>query len=284
MSADLVKYFNLLAQHLKIDLQAARLFASSTDKGNVNENAFKQFLRPLLPSRYAIGVGEVIASDVNDRTRLTQSEQMDVVVYDPFASSIFGWGESGLNLFPIESVYAVVEIKTCFHKTDDVKQAAKQVYEVKQIHKKYLPGNLAPFTAVFAFASSVSNKVILHTLGNMLLEERPDIVLFLGSDGPGEQPKSSYIAHWYYVTGGHGPIGFVTANEAVAQRGAENPKVVCLTLGETENTLLWFYLFLLARLQMVDTQIDKARCPNLWRYVFSEQVDLGYVTNLPPLS
>lgn len=189
MSADLVKYFNLLAQHLKIDLQAARLFASSTDKGNANENAFKQFLRPLLPSRYAIGVGEVIAPEVNNRTQLTQSEQKDLVVYDPFASSVFGWGDSGLSLFPIESVYAVAEIKTCFHGEDDVKQAARQVYEVKQIHGKYLPDNLAPFTIVFAFASSVGNRVIFNSLRDMALEERPDIVLFLGSDRAGEQPN-----------------------------------------------------------------------------------------------
>jgi hypothetical protein len=28
---------------------------------------------------------------------------------------------------------------------------------------------------------------------------------------------------------------------------------------------------------MVDTQVDKSRCPNLWVYAISSQVDLGYV-------
>ena len=282
MSADLVKYFSLLSQRLRIDLQAARLFTSTTDKGNVNENAFKQFLRPLIPSRYAIGIGEAIAPDESDREKLTQSGQKDVVLYDPFTSSVFGWGESDLKLFPVESIYAVIEIKTCFHKPDDVKLASKQVYEVKRIQQRRLPKHPAPFTAVFAFSSSVDKEKIFTTLRHMPLVERPDIVLFIGSEKEGEQPKSCYITHWYYATGGYGPIGFVTTDQAVIEKNAENGKAVHLTLGETENTLLWFYLFLVTRLQMVDTQIDESRCPNLFEYAHAQQVDLGYVTNEPP--
>ncbi len=277
MSVNLVKYFSLLSQRLRIDLQAARLFVSSTDRGGVNEHAWRRFLNPLLPARYAIGVGEIIAPDTGDTQILSQSEQKDVVIYDPFASSIFGWGDSGLSLFPVESVYAVVEVKTCFNNLEDVRKSARQVYEVKRIQKKHAPAAVPPFTVVFAFSSAVSRDSIFETIQDMSVEERPDFVIALGSSKEGEQERSIYVTHWHYVRGGPGEIGFVTADEARTARDGSDPRVIFLTLSETENALLWFYLFLIARLQMVDTQVDKSRCPNLWVYAISSQVDLGYV-------
>ena len=277
MGVNLVEYFSLLAQRLRIDLQAARLFVSSTDRGGVNEQAWRRFLGPLLPARYAIGVGEIIAPDMNETQLLAQSEQKDVVIYNPFTSSIFGWGDSGLSLFPIESVYAVVEVKTCFNNLEDVRKSAKQVYQVKTIQKKHTSATVSPFTVVFAFSSVINKDSIFETIQDMSVEERPDFLIALGSTRKGEQEHSIYVTHWHYVRGGPGEIGFVTADEARDARDGNDQRVIFLTLSKTENALLWFYLFLVARLQMVDTQVDQSRCPNLWTYALSSQIDLGYV-------
>jgi len=276
MGVDLVQYFSLLSHRLSIDLEAARLFISSTDRGGINEHAWRRFLSPLLPARYAIGVGEIIAPDKGDTEVLSQSEQKDVVIYDPFTSSIFGWGDSGLSLFPVESVYAVVEVKTCFNKLDDVKKSAKQVFEVKKIQKRHAPTAIPLMTVVFAFSSVVSKERVFEMIQAMEVEERPDFAMFLGSAKDGEQPTAAYVTHWHYVRGGPGEIGFVTADEAKAAREGRDSRMILLTLGETEHALLWFYLFLIARLQMVDPRVDKARSPNLWSYAVSPEVDLGY--------
>lgn len=277
MSVDLVKYFSLLSQRLSLDLQAARLFVNSGDKGTINEQAWRQFLSPLLPARYAIGVGEIIAPDTNDTQKLSQSGQKDVVIYDPFTSAIFGWNNSGLSLFPIETVYAVIEVKTCFNNSEDVKQSAKQVYEVKTIQKKHVSSNVAPiFSGVFAFSSAITKDAMFETIQAISVEERPDFVMFLGSSKEKEQPEPAYVTHWHYVTNGPGEIGFVTSDEAYAARMGTDERSIYLTLGETEHALLWFYLFIIARLQQIDPRVDKSRSPNLFKYVRSPKIDLGY--------
>ncbi len=128
MGIDLQKYVGLLSKRFRTDIQAARFFVSSIDVGGINEQALSNVLIRLLPARYSIGVGEIIVPDAEDTAKISQSEQKDLVIYDPSVSPIFGWGESTLGLFPIESVYAVFEVKTCFHKVDDVRKASGQVY------------------------------------------------------------------------------------------------------------------------------------------------------------
>ena len=284
MKADLALYFQLLSARLMVDVQAARLFTSTTDTGSINEMAWRQVLKPLLPARYEVGVGEVIASDAQDTERLAQSGQKDVLIYDPFVSAVFGWDDSGLGLFPVESIYAAMEVKTCFHTTEDVRKAALQVYEVKRMQKKHSPSIASPFTVVFAFSSRMTGDAIFQTLQALPVGERPDFTLFLGSRLRDEEStESGYVTHWHYVNRGPGEIGFVTADEAEDYRQGKDPRLLLLTLGKTQNALLWLYLFLVTRLQIMDNQIVKGRRPNLFRYAQSHKVDLGYIHNEPEL-
>jgi hypothetical protein len=276
MGIDLQKYFELLSRRFRTDVQAARFFVSSIDVGGINEQALSNVLIRLLPARYSIGVGEIIVPDAEDTAKISQSEQKDLVIYDPSVSPIFGWGESTLGLFPIESVYAVFEVKTCFHKVDDVRKAAGQVYQIKHLQQKYAPDVPPIFTVVFAFASAITSNSIFNTIQDTPYEERPDFLLSLGSDNPNEQNESAYITHWHYVNDGHGEIGFVTSEEALAARQGKDSRAIYLTLGETENALLWLYLFLTRRLQLIDSQADHPRFPNLFKYAISSKVHLGH--------
>src|SRR5688572_29289173 len=119
-TAKLVNYLDLQAQKLRIDLQAARLFVGTTDIGNIAENAVRKFLQSILPARYSLGVGEVIAPNGQLPQRVDQTQQKDVLIYDPYGSAIFGWGDSSINLFPVESIYSVIEVKTCLHNENDL--------------------------------------------------------------------------------------------------------------------------------------------------------------------
>lgn len=296
MPVNLAEYFQLLSQRLQLDLQAARQFIAPTDKGNVNEYAFRDLLAALLPSRYALGVGEVIGVKKGQREIFTlsdpfpQSGQKDVVLYDPFTSAPFSWGNSGIYLFPIESIYAVIEVKSCFHEVKDVSEAAKQVYEVKRIHKECNANSPSPLTIIFAFSSRISGRRIFNTIQQLPLEERPDFVIALSSRKEGEIKTSIYITHWHYIDGrpsevysligGNedlGNVDFVTTEEVQETKAHSDEQSLFLTLGETECALLWFYLFLNSWLQKTDTRIDKARVPNLFAYAHSQKIDLGYV-------
>lgn len=55
-----------------------------------------------------VTVAEVVSAK-GQADRQTQAK--DVIIYDSAYSPIFGWDETGFHLFPIESVYAITEVK-----------------------------------------------------------------------------------------------------------------------------------------------------------------------------
>jgi hypothetical protein len=105
----LVQYLNLRAEQLKTDLRGARLFIGTTDTGNIAEHAVREFLISLVPAKYSVGVGEVINAEGTIPNRTDQSQQKDVVIYDQYINTILGWGSSNTSLFPVESVYGILE-------------------------------------------------------------------------------------------------------------------------------------------------------------------------------
>jgi len=268
----LVSYLDLQARKLRLDLEAARLFVGTTDIGNVAESAVRHFLDSLLPARYSVGVGEAIAANGQLPQRVEQTQQKDVVIYDTYGSAVLGWGQSGINLFPVESIYGVIEVKTAVRSTDDLVKAVDQTLEVKKIcqdnrHSDQKP----PFTGVFVFESTVRGDELFDALKRRSPDKRADFALILAPDA--SNPSDSfYFAHWHYFSKGGGPIRFVTAEEA-AQERVSNPSAPDkhLTFGDTELALLWFYLFLVE-------QLDAMRLsrPNLWKYADASKRRLGW--------
>ena len=73
-------------------------------KGDVAEEAWRDFLRCFLPSRYKVGSGFVIDS------RNNSSQQIDCLIYDDYYTPII-WGQNSYLHIPVEAVYAAFEIK-----------------------------------------------------------------------------------------------------------------------------------------------------------------------------
>jgi hypothetical protein len=270
-STKLTEYLNLQLQRLQIDLKASRLFQGTTDTGNINEDAIRSFLQSLLPTKFAVGTGEVITPSGHSITDSTQSEQKDVIIYDPIGSAIFGWGGAGLHLFPIESVYCVLEVKTCLHKKSDLQKAMHQVAEVKRLHRTYCPDIPEPFTGIFAFESRISPDDLFETVRSTKISDRPDFVIEIGTN--------YYVSHWHYLHLGPGPIMFATAVDVYEEVKTGGEQRRFLTLGRSESSLLWFYLFLIDRLNILDRQPPPIRRPNLWQYTEAFRVNLGYIKN-----
>lgn len=102
--------------------------------GAAREFAIKEILRQYLPQKLAVGSGVVISSD--GRT----SRQMDIIIYDSLNTPLlFSAGDT--QIFPVECVYAVIEVKSMLN-AQELKKSAEIIHSIKQMPKKaYIKAN-----------------------------------------------------------------------------------------------------------------------------------------------
>lgn len=284
--ATLRQYLELRSKQLRLDLEAAALFVGKTEIGSVVEDAIRRFLKASLPARFSVGIGEVISSQGQTASH---SQSKDVIIYDSTYSPIFGWGDTGFHLFPVESVYAIIEVK----KMVDTAELLKGIRQATEARSLVDRGGARPFTSVVAFTSKTNTETLARNIEKLPPKERVDFVLILNRESRRETEdtgkntlESDYIAHWYYHSPGlgGGSIDFVTCHQAhleekkiaSAQRSSEQEpeRHIYLTWGQSEHALMWFYLFLLSNIGAME-----ARVPNLWHYTRASQANLGYRGN-----
>jgi len=75
------------------------------EKGGLRERRVTDFLASVLPKRYGIGTGHVVDNQGNT------SNQSDIVIYDAVDSIILPI-DNHYSLFPCESVFGVIEVKS----------------------------------------------------------------------------------------------------------------------------------------------------------------------------
>ncbi|MDD4080683.1 MAG: hypothetical protein PHP02_04645 [Eubacteriales bacterium] len=134
-------------------------------KGDLREAALRNGLRALIPRKYDIGTG--IIMDAHN----TQSNQQDFIIYDGFSSPSFLNDETTVIL-PVESVYAITEIKSRLT-AKELERAINNASSVKTLRKNLIlppPGFFMPmsnyiYSSVFAYESDI---------GMMTLKKRFD--------------------------------------------------------------------------------------------------------------
>ena len=102
--------------------------AHPTTKGDVSEVRWKEFLESFLPNRYAVSKGFVFDSKGG------VSEQIDLIIYDPFHSPLILDEGNGEKCITAESVYAVFEVKPNANKSH-VEYADEKISSVKKLHR-----------------------------------------------------------------------------------------------------------------------------------------------------
>jgi len=148
------EYFALEAQKLLADVSAsATLTTHPTTQGDAGEEAFRNFLRRHLPTRYGVGTGHVVSF-------LENSAQADIVVYDHLDCFTIPITETA-SLYSLEGVYATIEIKSSPSrqpdKDDRMKEAVKNIASVKTLrgnvtlysHLSSLPLCTRPFDLLY---------------------------------------------------------------------------------------------------------------------------------------
>lgn len=102
------------------------------EKGRIIEEIIKDAVTKVLPRKFSIGTGVLIAND--GRT----SNQTDVVIYDHFTNAPL-LSEFSAHIFPIEIVYATIEVKAQIDQTQLV-DSLQKIATIRQMadQKRYV--------------------------------------------------------------------------------------------------------------------------------------------------
>ena len=119
--------------------------SSNGEKGGLRERRVADFLSRTLPERYGIGTGHIID------TKGERSHQTDIVIYDAVDGIAFPVDDY-YSLFPCESVYAAIEVKSTLvgSQNKTIHQCIKSTHALKSLNRQRY--GLPPiFSVVFAY-------------------------------------------------------------------------------------------------------------------------------------
>lgn len=151
------------------------LINHNVTKGTANENLLRSLLEKFLPKKYSLGSG--IVFDKNGGF----SKQMDLIIYDSFHHPTL-LGQNMQYLFPIDTVYCVIEVKTTID-NQILKNAIEQIKSVKRLeivkkdarldNGKIVETNL-PFGIIFSFNSQMNDFNKFYNLVTTLIQDEED--------------------------------------------------------------------------------------------------------------
>lgn len=119
------KLFKSKEKELVDSLKASANFKHPGTKGDVTETKWKEWLSTNLPKRYRCDRAFIIDNEGS------VSDQIDLVIYDSYYSPYI-FEEGGSKYIPIESVYAVFEIKQSLNRSN-LKYAINKIKSVKRL-------------------------------------------------------------------------------------------------------------------------------------------------------
>lgn len=123
---DLKNIFRGISGQLQSSFNGAANFKHNGVKGTFREKALSEFLSSgRLPGRFGIGSGEIVGP-----THET-SRQSDLIIYDKLDGIPLLYSDE-LQIFPIESIYGLIEVKSGLSKEDFI-DALNNIKSMKQI-------------------------------------------------------------------------------------------------------------------------------------------------------
>lgn len=165
MSDILTKYYHGITQQIRSEVDFINsLFQHQGLKGEGNETILRDLVRRFIPKQYGVSTGVVIDKHGH------QSRQCDIIIYDTFLyPSLLSL--SNIHLFPVDIVYATIEIKTTLN-AQSSKEALLNISSIKNLDiitdefilwepqngelllKRYIPRT--PIGMIFAYNSEAA--------------------------------------------------------------------------------------------------------------------------------
>lgn len=132
-SVNILEIFKNISNSMKAELEKTRsAIPHAGEKGQINEEIFRDFLSKYLPKSLDISTGFVI--DTNGGI----SRQLDIIISDVAKTPIFfenGEGNKRIRVVPVECVYAIIEVKTKLTK-QEIDNCLVNMESVKKLEKK----------------------------------------------------------------------------------------------------------------------------------------------------
>lgn len=149
-------------------------FTHALTKGEAREGILRDFLSERIPARFGIGFGQVIGPDSPD------SRQSDVILYDTNICAPIRTGKTQPQIYPIEGVSGIIEVKSALSKSD-LYDGLKKIADFKLLVPKnnvqfrngpmhYIGPREHPFGIIFAFA--LSDNSIESLLENLIAYDK----------------------------------------------------------------------------------------------------------------
>ena len=175
-------------QRLAADFEDSKLFDHMGERGEFREEIIERFLKPFLPQSYGIGSGQVFSEDGGS------SKQIDIVIYDTVFSNVL-FRDKKNSLFPCESIYGTVEVKSQLSKEELIKsidniisvkilqRAASDMRDILPIRHigigdglSFSPDKMNPYLGViFAYDGLSAEKVADHLNHALFLVKRDNL-------------------------------------------------------------------------------------------------------------
>lgn len=123
---DIKKVFSGISSKLLNDFSISSEINHQGNKGSYRESSLKEFLLSgRLPKRFGIGTGEIIGRTKN------VSKQSDLIIFDQLDGISFIYNDD-IQVYPIESVFGVIEVKSSLSKVELIK-ALDNIKSVKSL-------------------------------------------------------------------------------------------------------------------------------------------------------
>ena len=128
MPFNLEQTMDSIASKMRIDFENLTTQIEHRElKGRAREIVMKHFLKKYLPPALGVESGEIISSGGG------VSKQMDIIIFDKFRCPIL-LREDEVHMFPVESVYAVIEVKSLLD-SSELEDGIKKIKSVKELSK-----------------------------------------------------------------------------------------------------------------------------------------------------
>lgn len=132
------------------------------ERGRLNESHLKNVLQRHLPKKFALGTGFIVSSKTINKD---DNPQLDIILYDNITNAPL-YQSDAFGIYPIESVYGYVEVKTTLNEAElqkSFKINAKIRTMASSGDKVYLAegeSKLSPRFFMFAYKSTVKSETI----------------------------------------------------------------------------------------------------------------------------
>lgn len=238
-------YFKVISDSIQAQSKLiAEFFRTHPGENGRNKEAvLLNFFKNYLPKRYSLSTGFIASSDSS------LSNQNDIIIYDSFWSAPL-FPEIASQVFPIESVYAVIEVKSLLNKNElhsTVEKATKvKNMTMKGIKRSDSTGIEKPCYCLFAYDSTdlVELKQYLCDLyQDVELDKRMDFILVLNKG-------LIYTGSYYGIVKYGEPNSLYRLGlgpEDLAALKETNPSEIGGMMLK-ENTLYVYYMFLMSYL------------------------------------